>query len=72
MPSTPSNESIAAAAQLNLVQVIDDQRDVSDPFKLSPRLRAQVDADFTLLEERDAVAVGTEEYAFGKIGGGTG
>ncbi len=66
MMSAFSAQSIAANAQLNLIQVVDDGRAQDDPFKLSTRLRKQVDADCAGLAEYDALALTMESSRTGK------
>jgi hypothetical protein len=59
-------QSLAVGAQLGLIQTVDNGRELSDPFKLSPRLRQQVDTDLAGLEEYDAVALTMESARTGK------
>jgi len=64
----PNAESLAALAQLKLIQTTDDDRAAGDAFKLPAVLRTQVDRDFTKLDEADAVTAATE----GDRAGGSG
>jgi hypothetical protein len=49
----PNEQSLAALAQLQLVQTVDGQRAAADTFKLPAWLRTQLDADFTALDDAD-------------------
>jgi len=61
-----SVDSLAAIAQLGLIQAVDDKRDASDPFRLSASLRSQTDADVAALEASDAAVVAAESQRSGK------
>jgi hypothetical protein len=49
----PNADSLAAIAQLNLIQIVDDARVATDTFKLPAWLRTLLDADATALETAD-------------------
>jgi hypothetical protein len=64
----PNEQSLAALAQLQLVQTVDDDRATGDVFKLPAWLRGQVDADFTALDAADNATALTESDRAGTSG----
>jgi hypothetical protein len=59
-PNMPNADSLAAIAQLNLIQTVDDGRAATETFKLTAWLRTQLDLDTAALEKADADTALTE------------
>ena len=56
----PNADSLAAIAQMHLIQTVDDARAAGDPFKLPGWLRTQHDTDFAALSDADSHTALTE------------